>query len=97
MRTVPPSELDPEGHVLEVGVGDAHFLIVAIDNEGDRAAYVGPVYSYYEFQRPIAQRMTDSAWSTTLSSGKLPARPAFVQAFTAARTQRTLGPPAKQP
>lgn len=95
VHSVPPSDLDAEGHVLEAGVGDAHFLIVAIDNEGDRAVYVGPVYSYYEFTRPITERMTDSEWSTTLASGKLPARPLFVRAFTAARSQRTLGPPAK--
>jgi Protein of unknown function (DUF3160) len=34
---------------LEVGVGDVDVLIVAVDNGRDRAAYVGPVYSYYEF------------------------------------------------
>jgi hypothetical protein len=34
------------GQVVEVGVGDADFLLAAIDNKGDRTAYVGPVSSY---------------------------------------------------
>jgi hypothetical protein len=74
--------------VLEVGVGDANFLVVAIDNAGDRAAYVGPVYSYYEFTSP--ERLTDEAWQQRIGAGQLPERPAWVQSFQARAVPRQL-------
>jgi hypothetical protein len=49
--------------VLEQGVGDVGFAVIAIDNGPDRMAYVGPIYSYYEFSMPAAKRMTDEEWT----------------------------------
>jgi hypothetical protein len=77
--------------VLEVGVGDVNFVVVAIDNRGDRAAYVGPIYSYYEFVSP--QRLTDEEWRGRIHAEKLPARPEWVRAFQAKARERNLAPP----
>jgi hypothetical protein len=83
---------DPtSGEVLQAGVGDANFMLLAIDNQKDRAAYVGPVYSYYEFARAASDRMTDEQWSAAIAAGNVPARPAWwTNAFPAKAEPRTL-------
>ena len=80
LPTVADVHTDPNsGKVLEVGVGNVDLLVAAIDNGEDRAAYVGPVYTYYEF--PSAERLTDEAWRAKIQSGKLPARPKWIRAL----------------
>src|SRR5262249_441809 len=70
---------DPDSQtVLEQGVGSCNFLVVAVDSDDDRMIYVGPAYSYYEFQQPAASRLNDKQWSEMLSTGKAPPRPAWV-------------------
>jgi hypothetical protein len=69
------------GKVLEEGVGDANLLVVAIDNGNDRAVYVGPAYSYYEFTAPLNDRFTDDAWRTLIAENNLPPRPAWTSVF----------------
>jgi hypothetical protein len=84
--------------VLEVGVGDVNFLIVAVDNENDRMAYVGPVFSYYEFVHPAAARMTDPEWAKRLQQqAKLPPRPEWTKTFVAPAVQRDLEPAPYRP
>jgi hypothetical protein len=73
---------------LEVGVGDVNFGVIAVDNEKDRAVYVGPLFSYYEFCHPVADRLTDPQWQLMLATGKAPARPAWAQAFQAPAQER---------
>lgn len=91
--TIADVHTDPEsGEVLEVGVGSAQFLVVAIDNEDDRAVYVGPAYSYYEFRHPASDRLDDEAWQKMIAEGKLPKRPDFTDSFVAPPKQRELGP-----
>lgn len=82
---------------LEVGVGNANFVVVAIDNGKHRAAYVGPVYSYYEFSRPASARMTDEEWQDLLTKGNAPARPTWTDAFRPPGQQRHLGPSGMRP
>jgi hypothetical protein len=77
--------------VLEVAVGDVNLLVVAIDNRGDRTAYVGPVYSYYEFVS--GQRLTDEEWRQRIQKGQLPPRPGWARGFQAPAVQRKLEPP----
>jgi Protein of unknown function (DUF3160) len=81
---------DPESSTcLEVGVGDVNLGVIAIDNGPDRAVYVGPLYSYYEFRQPVADRLTDEQWQQKIATGKTPSRPSWVEAFQApARKQR---------
>jgi len=77
-----------DGKVLEAAVGDVNFLVAAIDSRGDRAAYVGPTYSYYEFVS--AQRLTDEEWRGRIKSGNLPPRPEWVGAFQGKPEERSL-------
>jgi len=83
------ADVHTEGeHVLEVAVGDVNFLVAAIDSRGDRAAYVGPIYSYYEFT--TSERLTDESWRARIRSGKLPPRPDWVGAFQGKPEHRAL-------
>lgn len=82
---------DPtNGKVLEAAVGDAEFLIVAVNNGPHRAAYVGPAFSYYEFTGPIEHRMTDEEWGDKLASADRPERPIFTRKFAPLGTEREL-------
>jgi hypothetical protein len=85
------------GAVLEEGVGDVGFLVVAIDNGPQRMAYVGPSYSYYEFTAPAGKRMTDEEWTALIGAGKAPPRPPFTRIFQAPGSQRTLAPVENKP
>ncbi|HRI64902.1 MAG TPA: DUF3160 domain-containing protein [Polyangium sp.] len=67
--------------VVEVGVGDVTLLVAAVDNQGDRMVYVGPMSSYYEFTQTADKRMTDEEWGTRISDGQVPARPAWTSSF----------------
>lgn len=79
------------GAVLEVGTGDVDFLVAAIDNEGDTRIFVGPAYSYYEFEWPAADRLTDQKWSGLLRSPNAPNRPAWMSSITSEPVERTIG------
>jgi hypothetical protein len=87
--TIADVHTDPNGGaVLEVGVGDVDFVVVAIDNAGDRAAYVGPISSYYEFTSP--QRLTDEEWEGKLRSAQPPAHPGWTRSFQSPAVVRSL-------
>ncbi len=89
--TIADVHTDPQsGGVLEVGVGDVNLMVIAVDNEQDLAAYVGPVYSYYEFWSPVSDRLTDQQWQQRLASGAAPERPDWTKSI------RTPGKP-RQP
>ena len=75
---------DPDSQsCLEVGVGDAMFGVIAIDNDKDRMVYVGPLYSYYEFRQDAQKRLTDPEWQMMIATGKLPPRPEWTKDFVA--------------
>ena len=78
------------GTVLEEGVGDVNFLVVAVDNEKDRAVYVGPAYSYYEFTSNASNRLTDEQWMARIEQAELPPRPAWTAAFRGKPAKRNL-------
>lgn len=83
--------------VLEVGTGSVNFLVVAVDNDGDRATYVGPVYSYYEFAHAQSDRLTDEAWERMLRGRERPPRPAWTSAFVQPAERRDLdGKPSRR-
>ncbi|NOZ40906.1 MAG: DUF3160 domain-containing protein [Planctomycetes bacterium] len=90
--TVVDVHTDPNTQeVLEQGVGSCNFLVIAIDNEDDRAIYVGPAYSYYEFTHPASDRLTDEAWTKMLDGDDVPARPTWTAAFQPEALQRDVG------
>lgn len=94
-----PSQWDPtivdvhtnpaDRETLHVGVGDVNLAVIAVDSQDDVAAYVGPVYSYYEFTQPAEQRLTDEQWQQMIAEDKLPPRPAWTKSFTVPPAART--------
>jgi len=78
--------------VLEEGVGNARYLVIAIESQQSRAVYVGPAYSYYEFTSPT--RLTDQEWAQMI--GKLPPPP-FTAGFVIPPTKRSMIYPSKPP
>ncbi|MCB9732379.1 MAG: DUF3160 domain-containing protein [Deltaproteobacteria bacterium] len=82
--TIADVHTDPDaGRVLEEGVGGTRFAVVAIDNDGDTAVYVGPALSWYEFTWPAGDRLTDESWMGLLSDSKRPAQPAWAASLVA--------------
>ncbi len=90
--TVVDVHTDPDlQSVLEQGVGNCNFLIVAIDSQDEPLIYVGPVYSYYEFRQPASDRLTDQQWKQMLVTENAPARPSWTDSFQAPKLKRNLG------
>lgn len=82
--TVADVHTDPNaGQTLQVATGRVELAVVAIDNDGDRAIYVGPTSTYYEFIQPVSARMTDGTWTQALVSRKAPPRPPWILPYTA--------------
>jgi hypothetical protein len=50
------------GRCLEVGIGRPLAMYVAVPFEGSSFVCRGPIYSYYEFLRPIEDRLDDETW-----------------------------------
>jgi hypothetical protein len=76
-----------DGRVLEAGTGPCDLLLIAVDNGDDRAVYVGPVYSYYEFSQPVGDRLTDEQWDRELRSD-CPARPEWTKPLRGDKQKR---------
>jgi hypothetical protein len=82
---------DPSGGAaLEEATGNVEFVVVAVDNGADRAAYVGPAYSYYEFTSKARQRLTDEEWTERLEQGDVPPKPGFTAPFQGSSLERDL-------
>lgn len=68
------------GRVLEEGVGYPTKIYV-VHPEAPYEIAVGAVYTYYEFDVPLAERLTDEAWQKMLETGKAPAAPEWTGMF----------------
>jgi hypothetical protein len=78
---------DPnKGVVLEIGVGRVFDMYAVVPVSGKLYLAHGAVFSYYEFQQPMANRLTDEAWQTMLKSGKAPAVPDWTFTFLSKST-----------
>lgn len=53
---------DPNGACLEVGTGNPSRIYVIVPIDGELHICVGAVYSFYQFEQPISERLTDSEW-----------------------------------
>ncbi len=93
--TVADVHSDPNRGILEVGVGDANLVVAAIDNRGDKMAYVGPIYSYYEFVSD--QRLRDDEWRAKIGTPQLPPRPEWTRAFQPPVVHKSPIPPPPRP
>ncbi|GAA5503186.1 hypothetical protein Dxin01_02935 [Deinococcus xinjiangensis] len=61
------------GTALEQGTGFVHDLYAVVpDWKGGLQIAHGGVYSQYEFTVPLAGRLTDEAWRSSLRAGKIP-------------------------
>ena len=79
MAIVVEVHTDPNSaQVLEEAVGDAFRVYVLVPKGAETVAMVGGVFSYYEFKRPMGDRLTDESWQTM---GQRPAQPTWVQSF----------------
>lgn len=69
------------GLVLEEAVGYVRLAVVAFeDPDGKIRLAAGPVYSYYEFQQSLNERLTDEAWREMLADSP-PADPEWTASF----------------
>lgn len=53
---------DPNGSVLEAGLGKPRDMYAIVPVDGILRIAVGSVYNYYEFPWPLSDRLTDSKW-----------------------------------
>lgn len=53
---------DPNGSCLEVGTGNPSTIYVVVPIDGELHICVGAVYSFYQFEQPLSERLTDSDW-----------------------------------
>lgn len=71
--------LDEGVMVLEEAVGDVDLIFVLIDMGGWKQICRGGIYSYYEFTRPAAERLSDREWQDMLDEGSQPERPEWIK------------------
>ncbi|MBR6159480.1 MAG: DUF3160 domain-containing protein [Lachnospiraceae bacterium] len=53
---------DPNGTVLEMATGDPATVYVVVPVDGKLRVAEGSVYSFYQFEQPISDRLTDKEW-----------------------------------
>lgn len=75
---------DPNsGNVLEEGVGYVNMIVVAYELPDGRILLgAGPVMTYYEFEHPMSDRLTDEAWREMLENSP-PSEPEWSGSFSA--------------
>ncbi|HQE93821.1 MAG TPA: DUF3160 domain-containing protein [Anaerolineae bacterium] len=83
---------DPDGDgipnptVLEEGVGrigEIHVVVPLVEEDGSLRLQVakGGIFSYYEFQWPADDRLTDEKWRRMLDDGTAPPQPDWIDSF----------------
>ncbi|MBN2003250.1 MAG: DUF3160 domain-containing protein [Anaerolineae bacterium] len=82
----PDGDGAPNPAVLEVGVGrvgEIHVVVPLVEADGSLRLQVakGAIFSYYEFQWPADDRLTDEKWQAMLDNGEAPAQPAWIGSF----------------
>lgn len=77
VQTALPDQLSGyPGNIQYQATGKVNLLAIAIENEGDKLVYLGPVFSHYELNQPYVNgRMDDDAWKQLLASPDAPAHP----------------------
>ena len=62
---------DPNGTCLEVGSGQADTMYVIFPMGDELHVGRGSVYTFYQFEQPIGDRLTDQEWRNMLNGGYL--------------------------
>ncbi len=78
VHTIAPNQFSSGGY-LEVGVGPAYEIYVAVPIEGEIYLTRGAVFSYYEFDSN--QRLTDEEWQKMLKEERQPKQPDWMKSF----------------
>lgn len=78
--------------VLEEGVGHAFEILVIVPVEGKLVLTRGASFSYYEFQHPIGDRLTDEKWQGMVNAGRAPAPPVWTKSFLLSGKPRRINP-----
>lgn len=65
----------PKDGILYEAAGFPNEIYVVVEMQGRYYLTRGAVYSYYEFVRPMGDRLTDEQWQDMLIKGKAPAVP----------------------
>ncbi len=82
MAVIADVHTDPnEGEVLEEGVGRPSVILVAVLVNGELILTQGGVMSYYEFNWPMDDRLTDESWQEMLDLGDEPPLPSWTVSF----------------
>jgi hypothetical protein len=68
---------------LEEGVGHVNEMLVIVPIEGKLTLTRGACFSYYEFQHPYEDRLTDEKWQKMLKSSTAPPPPVWTKTFLA--------------
>ncbi|QED28070.1 DUF3160 domain-containing protein [Microvenator marinus] len=66
---------------LQIGIGPLMDMWVAVPDGVASTMTQGAIFSYYEFQQPISERLTDAEWHKLLKSEKKPELPAWTSSF----------------
>jgi hypothetical protein len=82
MAVVADVHTDPNTQqVLEEGVGYPFYLYVIVKDTNGLRMTLGAMFSYYEFTHPMADRLTDEAWQSTLKGSAPPGPPVWAGSF----------------
>lgn len=63
----------PKDGILYEATGLANAIYVVVEMKGQCYLTRGATYSYYEFVRPLGERLTDEQWQDMIGTGKAPA------------------------
>ncbi|PWI46549.1 hypothetical protein CEE45_16255 [Candidatus Heimdallarchaeota archaeon B3_Heim] len=85
MALVADVHTDPYSEkVLEEGVGNPFVIFTVNEVNGELILSRGAIFSYYEFEQPLAERLTDETWQEILDQGNaIPELPSWVESFIA--------------
>jgi hypothetical protein len=82
MAVIADVHTDPNsGMVLEEAVGRPMFIYVAVPVDGRVVLTRGGTFSYYEFEQPMNNRLTDEAWQQMLENDQEPDMPSWTSSF----------------
>lgn len=72
---------DPNGSVLQEATGLIYDIYAIVPIDGTLRIAKGGVYSHYEFQWPINDRLTDKKWHQMLDTDEMPPLAAWTKSF----------------
>lgn len=65
--------------ILHVATGNTNDIYVVVEIEGYLYLTKGAAFSYYEFVRPLNERLTDEEWQKILEGNRVPAIPVWLK------------------